>query len=167
MTTPLTELWFAAPDEATFITDLDRFCDEAGFPRLPLTDEAGTRRLPSHCTTGTTRIDFDVTENLVGQPGTYDADGNQITAPVMRGWHVNVTLSEAHGNDTTKHTGRYLAVAQAISAWFASTSLEDWDTPASMRAAFGISQARKVRRTPKSSVRFEAAPAFPKRVRYQ
>lgn len=164
--TPLTELWFAAPSESVFMDDLDKFCDEAGFPRLPLEDEEGNRRLPDMCVTGTTRIDFSVIADLEGKPGTYDAEGNQTVAPVMRGWHCNVTLSEAGGNDTTKHTGRYLAVAQAISAWFQTATLDDWDTPASMKAAYGLSKARKVRKTAKASVRFEAAPVHPKRTRF-
>lgn len=155
------DLAFASPSLTAFMDDLDAFCDAVGYPRVTQIDEAGNRVLPPCQITGSTRVDIDWIDNLVGVPGEYDADGNEIAAPIMRGPHANVRLSEA---DPSNPTGAHAVVAQAIAAWFAPLDLAEWDTPAAMKAKFGLSQARQVRKTTRASVRFDPLPVVPKRV---
>ena len=141
----------AAADAASWMADVDDFTDQVGFPRQPFADEEGNRRLPSDCVTGTTRIDF-----------------SPFEIPVEGGdprWHVNVTLSEASGNDASRHTGRYLVVAQAITAWFGPKPLTDHDTPDDELAAYEV-ERRRVHTTDRGSKIIDPPVVAPKRVRF-
>jgi len=51
-------------------------------------------------------VDIDRIGSIVTTPGTYDEDGNQLTAPVIdNNYHVNVRLHGFMFNADTKHNG--------------------------------------------------------------
>ena len=136
------DLHFRAPDAATFMADLDAFTDANGWPSLLIdvvdadNEPTGVKLIPDCRITGSTRID--TIQGLIYTQVGETVDGEGIVSPVMegRGWHIDVRMSEANPRHPT---GAYVAVAAAVSAWFAPFGESDYVIPAAVETAYSPS----------------------------
>lgn len=87
-----------SPDRATFVATMQALISPVtGQPLASVDDETGVL-IPSEW------VRIDEIGPVVKEPGVYDEDGNEITAPVMvEGWHVNLVA--------------YGALAELLGTW--------------------------------------------------